>query len=144
MARACCRPWSGSARRGRRSRPQPAGRGWASIWSARPTSSGLRRFMRSRRADMRLAVYTDYAYRRDRDGAIYGERSFVLFLSALRTHVDRLVFVGRLNPAPGRSYYRVPEADFVPLPYHSSLTRPHEAVWSMLRSLGRFWRVLDD
>jgi glycosyltransferase involved in cell wall biosynthesis len=89
-------------------------------------------------------VYTDYAYRRDSGGAIYGERSFVLFLGALGEHVDRLVILGRLNPTPGRSHYQVSEADFVGLPYHSSLTRPHEAVWSMVRSLRRFWQVLGE
>jgi glycosyltransferase involved in cell wall biosynthesis len=93
---------------------------------------------------VRLAVYTDYAYRKDSEGTVYGERSFVLFLSALGKHVDRLVIVGRLNPTPGRSHYEVTDADFVPLPYHSTLTRPHEAIWSLIGSLRRFWRVLDD
>ena len=54
------------------------------------------------------------------------------------------MLVGRLNPSPGRSHYEVTDADFVPLPYHSSLTRPHEAVWSLIGSLRRFWKVLDE
>jgi glycosyltransferase involved in cell wall biosynthesis len=93
---------------------------------------------------VRLAVYTDYSYRREADGTVYGERAFVLFLSALSRHVDQLVVVGRLDPRPGRSHYRLTHADFVGLPFYASLTRPHEAIWSMLRSLRHFWRVLDD
>lgn len=93
---------------------------------------------------MRLAVYTDYTYRAAA-GRVYGERSFVLFLTALATHVDELVVIGRLHPEPGTSHYRLPSTTrFEPLPYYETLRRPHEAVTSMLRSIGRFWRLLDD
>ncbi|MEA2828304.1 MAG: hypothetical protein QOG43_2743 [Actinomycetota bacterium] len=91
---------------------------------------------------MRLAVYTDYIYRRE-DGRVYGERAFVLFLTALADHVDELTVVGRLDPRPGTWHYPLPESTrFVALPYYESLTRPHQAIGSMFRSLGRFWRVL--
>ena len=53
---------------------------------------------------MRLAVYTDYEYRSE-GGRRYGQRAFVVFLEALRPRVERLVFVGRLDPQPGRSHY---------------------------------------
>ena len=50
---------------------------------------------------MKLAVYTDYAYRRDA-GGLFAERAFVLFLGELARHVERLTLVGRLDPRPGR------------------------------------------
>ena len=39
---------------------------------------------------MRLAVYTDYVYRREGE-AVYAERAFALFLAELARHVDRHV-----------------------------------------------------
>jgi glycosyltransferase involved in cell wall biosynthesis len=93
---------------------------------------------------VRLAVYTDYVYRRA-DGAVYAERAFALFLAGLRPHVDRLVIVGRLDPRSGASHYRLPDdVEFVPLPHYSSLVDVRASVPAMARSLGRFWRVLRD
>jgi glycosyltransferase involved in cell wall biosynthesis len=93
---------------------------------------------------VRLAVYTDYVYRREGD-AVYAERAFALFLAALAEHVDRLVIVGRLDPRSGASHYRLPDAvEFVALPHYSSLVNVRESVPAMVRSLGRFWRVLRD
>lgn len=93
---------------------------------------------------MRLAVYTDYAYRQEA-GVTYGERAFVVFVCRLGQEMDSLTVLGRLNPEPGRSHYRLPEdVRFVGLPHYESLTRPHEAVVSMVRSLGRFWKTLGD
>src|SRR5436305_657626 len=72
-------------------------------------------------APVRLAVYTDYVYRREGD-AVYAERAFALFLVGLAPHVERLVIVGRLDPRSGASHYRLPDAvEFVPLPHYSSL-----------------------
>ena len=93
---------------------------------------------------MRLAVYTDYVYRRE-DGAVYAERAFALFLAGLAAHVDRLVIVGRLDPRSGASHYRLPDdVEFVALPHYSSLVNVRESLPAMARSLGRFWRVLRD
>ena len=93
---------------------------------------------------MRLAVYTDYVYRRD-GGAVYAERAFALFLAGLAPYVDRLVIVGRLDPRSGASHYRLPDdVEFVALPHYSSLVHPRESLPAMVRSLGRFWRVLRD
>lgn len=93
---------------------------------------------------MRLAVYTDYVYRQAGDG-VFAERAFALFLGHLAGHVDRMVIVGRLDPRPGRSHYRLPDdVEFVPLPHYRSLDRPREALPAMAGSLRRFWRVLDD
>src|SRR3954468_23718341 len=91
---------------------------------------------------MRLAVYTDYVYKR-RDGAVYAQRAFALFLARLGGEVDALAITGRLDPDPGESYYRLPDdVEFVPLPHYASLARPLSAVPAMVRSLGRFWRLL--
>ncbi|HKP89525.1 MAG TPA: glycosyltransferase, partial [Thermoleophilaceae bacterium] len=91
---------------------------------------------------MRLAVYTDYVYTREGD-AVYAERAFALFLAGLAEHVDRLVIVGRLSPRSGASHYRLPESvEFVPLPHYSNLVNARESIPAMVRSLGRFWRVL--
>ncbi|MFL5781511.1 MAG: glycosyltransferase family 4 protein [Thermoleophilaceae bacterium] len=93
---------------------------------------------------MRLAVYTDYVYTREGD-AVYAERAFALFLAGLAEHVERLVIVGRLSPRPGVSHYRLPDGvEFVALPHYSSLVNARESVPAMVRSLGRFWRVLGD
>lgn len=93
---------------------------------------------------MRLAVYTDYVYRRDGD-AVYAERAFALFLAALAPHVERLVIVGRLDPRSGASHYRLPDdVEFVALPHYSSLVDVHQSVPAMVRSLRRFWHVLRD
>ncbi|MGH2968350.1 MAG: glycosyltransferase, partial [Solirubrobacteraceae bacterium] len=91
---------------------------------------------------LRAAVYTDYVYRGDGDG-IYAERAFALFLVRLGAELGRLVVVGRLDPAPGRWHYRLPDsAEFVALPYYARLTQPLAAGVAMLRSLRRFWHVV--
>lgn len=93
---------------------------------------------------MRVGVYTDYAYRRDAEG-VYGPRAFVVFVCALRASFDQLVLLGREDPVPGRSHYRLPgDVDFVGLPHYETLTRPHEAIVAMARSLGVFWRALGE
>jgi glycosyltransferase involved in cell wall biosynthesis len=91
---------------------------------------------------VRLAVYTDYVYTREGD-AVYAERAFALFLAGLAEHVERLVIVGRLSPRSGASHYRLPASvEFVALPHYSSLVNVRESAPAMVRSLGRFWRVL--
>jgi glycosyltransferase involved in cell wall biosynthesis len=93
---------------------------------------------------MRLGVYTDYSYSREGD-SYYAERAFFTFITRLAGMVDRLVLFGRLNPAPGRSHYRVPdEIDFVPLPYYESQADARAAVRAMVVSLRAFWRSLRD
>jgi len=93
---------------------------------------------------MRLAVYTDYAYRGDGDGRIFAERAFATFVAGLAPFVDSLVVAGRLNPRPGRSHYELPPAvEFAALPHYESLTRPLGALRAASRSLAAFWRLLD-
>jgi glycosyltransferase involved in cell wall biosynthesis len=92
---------------------------------------------------VRLLVYTDYVYRRDETGAVYAERAFALFMARLRDHVERLVIAGRLEPAPGRWHYRLPDdVEFVALPHYEALSEPGRALPAMVRSLRRFWRAL--
>jgi glycosyltransferase involved in cell wall biosynthesis len=93
--------------------------------------------------EMRLAVYTDYSYRQE-SGVVFGERAFVIFLSRLARSLDRMVLVGRLDPRPGRSRYRLPkEIEFVPVPHYESQLQPLRLGRSLLRSLGRYWKLLD-
>jgi Glycosyl transferases group 1 len=93
---------------------------------------------------MRLAVYTDYIYRRDADG-VSGERAFVHFMTSLAPLVDELVLVGRVNPEPGRSHYALPPGvGFCGLPFYASLTHPRGVFSSLWTSGVRFWRLLDD
>lgn len=92
---------------------------------------------------MRIAVYTDYVYKR-RGDRIYAQRAFALFLARLGGHVESLTITGRLDPEPGESYYPLPDdVEFVPLPHYASLAHPFRALPAMARSLGRFWRLLD-
>ncbi|HXW57939.1 MAG TPA: glycosyltransferase [Solirubrobacteraceae bacterium] len=93
---------------------------------------------------MRLAVYTDYEYRAE-GGHRYGQRAFVVFLEALRPHLDRLVLVGRLDPRPGPSHYPLrDDTELVGLPHYESLLSPLSVARSLVASLAVFWRLLDD
>jgi glycosyltransferase involved in cell wall biosynthesis len=93
---------------------------------------------------MRVAVYTDQAYWKEGD-AVYAARAFVVFLGELRESLERLVVVGRLDPEPRRSYYRLSErVDFAPLPWYSSAASPLHSASALAGSVRRFWRVLDD
>jgi glycosyltransferase involved in cell wall biosynthesis len=91
---------------------------------------------------VRLAAYTDYVYKR-RDGAVYAQRAFALFLARIGREVESLAITGRLDPDPGESYYRLPDdVEFVPLPHYAGLSQPMSALPAMAGSLGRFWRLL--
>lgn len=93
---------------------------------------------------MRLAVYTDYEYCSD-GVRRYGQRAFVVFLEALREHVERLVLVGRLDPKPGTSHYPLhEETELVGLPHYESLSDPLSVARSLALSVVRFWRLLDE
>jgi glycosyltransferase involved in cell wall biosynthesis len=93
---------------------------------------------------VRLAVYTDYAYRKEGD-VVYGERAFVHFLAGLSGSFERLVLLGRLNPEPGHSHYPLDTGiEFVALPHYDSLLRPGRAALALLGSMRAFWRTLDE
>jgi glycosyltransferase involved in cell wall biosynthesis len=90
----------------------------------------------------RVAVYTDYTYRRS-GGWIYAERAFALFLLRLAGHLDQLVIVGKIDRHAGESHYQLTdEVDFIELPFYESLTRPGDVVRALAGSSARFWRVL--
>ena len=92
---------------------------------------------------MRLAVYTDYVYRRDGD-ALFAERAFALFLARLAELFDDLVLVGRLSPEPGRTHYRLSSGiELVALPNHPGLlVSPRATVRALLGSIEPVWDLL--
>jgi len=95
------------------------------------------------RRPLRLAVYTDYEYCSD-GVRRYGQRAFVVFLEALRPHFERFVLVGRFDPRPGSSHYPLhEETELVGLPHYESLGHPLSVARSLLVSVARFWRLLD-
>jgi glycosyltransferase involved in cell wall biosynthesis len=93
--------------------------------------------------DMRLAIYCDYSYRLD-DGELYAELPFGLFAQELAPRCERLVFVGRLDPTPGRFPFRIRGAGFMPLPSYTSGAHLREVLQAIPASARSFWRALDD
>ncbi|MCW3016133.1 MAG: glycosyltransferase family 4 protein, partial [Solirubrobacterales bacterium] len=92
----------------------------------------------------RIAIYTDYVYRRDGD-ALYADRAFALFMTEVGVPLAGLVLVGRFDPRPGPGHYRLPDGvDVVGLPYYPSLAHPAQAFPALVRALRRCWRSLDD
>jgi glycosyltransferase involved in cell wall biosynthesis len=91
---------------------------------------------------MRLGVYADIAYRRDEAGTLSTQQAFVKFVTSLPPRVDELVLFGRLDPAPGRTHYPLPQGDirFVPLPHYPRVT----ALGAQLRALRQTQRVFLD
>lgn len=93
---------------------------------------------------IRLAVYTDYVYRRV-DGTVFAERAFALFLAALGSHVDHLTLIGRLAHDEGKTRYALPqEVELAPVTHYGSLANPLRALWSLAGSLGQLRRAIDD
>ena len=93
---------------------------------------------------MKLVAFTDYVYSQKGE-ILYGERAFALFLVSLTAHVEQLTIVGRLNREPDTFHYPLPASvRFVGLPHYASLTKPFSVALSLVRSLQRFWRALDD
>jgi glycosyltransferase involved in cell wall biosynthesis len=92
---------------------------------------------------VRLAIYSDYAYRRG-DGRLWAELPVVMFLGRLADHFDAVTLVGRLDPRPGRWRHQVPDAvGFEPLPHYEALSHPGDLLRVTIRSVRRFWRALD-
>ena len=68
-----------------------------------------------------------------------------MFLAAVAEHLGGMVLLGRLRRERGPGHYRLPETiEFVPLVHYVSLARPRAVAPAFARSLGRFWRALDD
>jgi glycosyltransferase involved in cell wall biosynthesis len=92
----------------------------------------------------RIAVYTDYTYRRA-GGRIYAERAFALFLLRLAARLDHLVIVGKVDPRSAESHYELTEeVEFLELPYYEALTDPRDVLRAFVRSSIRFWGVLSE
>jgi glycosyltransferase involved in cell wall biosynthesis len=93
---------------------------------------------------VRLAVYTDYVYRRV-DGAIYAERAFALFLAALEPHLDRLRLIGRLAGDTGTLRFRLPGGvELAPMRHYHSLANPAAAIWSLVCSLRQMFGAVSE
>jgi glycosyltransferase involved in cell wall biosynthesis len=91
---------------------------------------------------MRLAVYSDYSYRR-LDGALWAEVAFARFLAGLAPHLDSLTLIGRLDATQGPWNHQLPaDVGFAPLPYYRTLANPIEPARAFLISLRRFWKLL--
>ena len=94
---------------------------------------------------MRVAVYTDYAYR-EQAGEVYSERAFSLFVAAVAEKLESTVVIGRLDPGgSGDASYPLGDGvGFVALPFYPTLARPTQALGAALGSLRAFSRALDD
>jgi glycosyltransferase involved in cell wall biosynthesis len=91
----------------------------------------------------RLAVYTDYAYTR-RDGVVFAERAFALFMTAVLEHAEAGTIVGRLRPSGGQARYPLPATTrFVALPYYPDGSRVASIVKALVSSSRAMWRSLD-
>lgn len=93
---------------------------------------------------MRLAVYSDFPYRRH-DGRLYAGQAFVLFLAGLEEFVERLVLVGRLDPLDAPWHFPIPDAvEYKPLPHYAQASEPLRVLAALARSVRAFWKALDD
>lgn len=92
---------------------------------------------------LRLAVYCDFSYRVVGD-AVYAELPFSRFLEGLAPHCERLVVLGRQDPAPGSFPYRLRAAEFVALPYYPSGADLAAVLRTIPAAVRRFWSVLHD
>ena len=93
---------------------------------------------------MRLAVYTDYVYRRVA-GVTYAERAFAVFLASLVSHVEHLRLIGRLAPDVGEGHYALPPGvSLAPLPHYGSLADARASLRSLAASVRHMNRALDD
>jgi glycosyltransferase involved in cell wall biosynthesis len=94
-------------------------------------------------ASRRLAVYTDYAYTM-REGEVYAERAFALFMMAVLAHAAEGTVIGRLQPSGGQARYRLGDrVRFVALPYYADGSRASSLVRAFAISFRRLWRSLD-
>ena len=91
----------------------------------------------------RLLVFEDSVYR-GQDGAVHTDRAFLLFAASLCGLMSQVTMLGRLDPEPGRSWYRLPDAvRFRGLPHYPTLVHPSAPV-AMARSARTAWRELGE
>ena len=101
--------------------------------------------MKTATSDLRLGVYTDYAYEVV-DGEVFAERAFALFLARLRQEFGSLSVIGRLKPeSEGKARYPLGrDVPLVPLPWYASLANPLQVIPTMFKALVAFWRGLGE
>lgn len=91
----------------------------------------------------RVLVFEDSVYRADEAGPST-DRAFLHYVTRLVDERVSLVLLGRVDPAPGRSFYAVPpQVDVTALPYYPSLVHP-AAPAALLASLRRSWQALGE
>jgi glycosyltransferase involved in cell wall biosynthesis len=95
------------------------------------------------RQRLRIGVYCDFSYR-ETDGVISAERPFSLFIEGLAPHCERLVVVGRLDPATEPYPFRLQSVELVGLPHYRSGADLGAVMRAIPLSIRRFWRALDD
>lgn len=92
---------------------------------------------------MRIGLYADQGYV-SADGAIYASQPFVLFMLSMRQVGEQVILLGRLDPRPASSHYRLPaDVEFAPLPWYEQASDPLAVVRTAWRSLRAFWHALD-
>jgi glycosyltransferase involved in cell wall biosynthesis len=92
---------------------------------------------------LRLAVYCDYSYR-VAGNVTTAELPFSLYVEGLAPHCERLVVLGRQDPAPEPFPYRLRAAQFVALPYYASGADLGAVLRTIPAAIRRFWCTLDD
>jgi glycosyltransferase involved in cell wall biosynthesis len=92
---------------------------------------------------LRLAVYCDFSYRVNQ-GEVTAQHPFGLFIRELAAHCERLVVIGRLDPAPEPYPYAMRGVGYVPLPHYVSGAQFGDVLRTMPTGVRRFWRTLDD
>lgn len=92
---------------------------------------------------MRLAVYSDFPYRRH-DDRLYAGQAFVLFLAGLADFAEHLVLVGRLDPLDAPWHFLLPDSiEYKPLPHYAKASEPLGVFAALAGSVSAFWRALD-
>jgi glycosyltransferase involved in cell wall biosynthesis len=93
---------------------------------------------------MRVGVYTDMVFRRDRQ-TLTTDKAFIRLVAVLAAELGEVVLFGRLAPEPGRSPYEVPEEHirFVALPHYPRVTHLGQVLATLPRAGKTFMAELD-
>lgn len=89
----------------------------------------------------RLAVYCDFSYRVS-GGEVSAQVPFGLFIRELGDYCERLVVIGRLDPAPDPYPYAMRGVEYVPLPHYASGAQFADVLRTLPAGLRRFWQAL--
>jgi glycosyltransferase involved in cell wall biosynthesis len=88
---------------------------------------------------MRVGVFADMVFHRVGD-TLSTRHAFIRFVTSLPPRVDEVVLFGRLDPAPGRAAYAIPDAGvrFVALPHYPRVTSLGPMLGSLPRACATF------